>query len=138
TEWTADDYAWQTLLPGVGHSSPVVRGDRLFVTTGSDDGSSRQLVCLKTSGGKIHWTRELTLKRDKLHLKNSHASGSPALSDDAVFVAFADDESYVVAAFGFDGEPRWERDLGGFKSQHGHGASPIVWQNLVIVPNDQD
>jgi outer membrane protein assembly factor BamB len=137
-EWAPGDRTWETLLPGIGHSSPVVRGDRLFLTTASEDGTSRQLVCLATADGKILWDRSLSLKRDKLHAKNSHASGTPALAEDAVIVAFADDDRHLVAAFDFNGAPVWERDLGSFASQHGHGASPIVWRDLAIVPNDQD
>jgi outer membrane protein assembly factor BamB len=138
SQWTPDDYAWETLLPGIGHSSPVVYGGRLFVTAANDDGTSRQLHCLDTASGKILWTRTLSLQTDKLHAKNSYASGTTVLSDELVIVPFADDERFVVAAFRHDGTPVWDADLGPFESQHGHGASPILWRDLVIVPNDQD
>ncbi|MDQ3332237.1 MAG: PQQ-like beta-propeller repeat protein, partial [Planctomycetota bacterium] len=137
-EWTAKDAAWETLLSGIGHSSPVVRSDRLFVAAASEDGSERDLVCLNVSDGTIRWTRSLALQADKLHPKNSHASATPAASEEAVFISFADDKRHIVAAFDHDGNPLWKRDLGPFESQHGHGASPIVWHDLVIVPNDQD
>ena len=137
TAWTADDYAWETLLPGVGHSSPVIAGERLFVTAGSEDGTTRQLLCLNTDSGEVLWTRSLSLGSDKLHTKNSYASSTPALSERLVITAFADDDRYVVAAFFLDGTPAWDADLGPFESQHGLGASPIVWRDLVIVPNDQ-
>lgn len=137
-EWTAEDYIWETLLPGAGHSSAVVRGDRLFVTSANEDGTSRQLHCLNAGTGEILWTRSLPLQTDKLHVKNSFASGTPALSDELVVVAFADDERFVVAAYRHDGTPAWNTDLGPFDSPHGHGASPIIWRDLAIVPNDQD
>lgn len=137
-EWGQSDYAWQVSLPGAGHSSPVVRGKRLFVTASSEDGTERRLVCLDPASGKTVWTRAVALKADKLHLKNSHASGTPVVTDEFVYATFADDEHYVVAAFGVDGKPAWTRDLGPFESQHGHGSSPIVWRDLLIVPNDQD
>jgi outer membrane protein assembly factor BamB len=137
-EWTAREEAWQTLLPGVGHSSPVVISDRLFVTSGSSDGTKRELLCLSAASGKILWTRSLALQKDKLHPKNSYASGSPAATDSTVVVLFADDARQLVAAFDFEGHPLWKRDLGPFESQHGQGASPIIWHDLVIVPDDQD
>lgn len=137
-EWTRSDYAWEASLPGIGHSSPVVKGKQLFVTAASEDGTDRRLVCLDVASGKQVWTRSLGLKADKLHVKNSHASGTPAVSEDRVYVTFADDDRYVVAAFGLDGTPEWDRDLGPYESQHGHGSSPIIWRDLLIVPNDQD
>lgn len=136
-EWTTKDYRWETLLPGVGHSSPVVINGKLFVTCGSEDGLSREIVCLDAADGKMLWTRALTLQSDKLHAKNSYASATPAVSKDFVIASFADDERYVVAAFTHGGEPVWNEDLGTFESQHGHGASPIIWRHIVIVPNDQ-
>jgi len=137
-EWTVKDIAWETLLPGVGHSSPVVHANLLFVTSANEDGTSRQLICLNAANGEILWTEVLTLKSDTLHAKNSHASGTPVLSDDKVIATFADDDRFVIAAYRFDGTLAWNQDLGPFESQHGHGASPIAWRNLVIVPNDQD
>ncbi len=137
-EWTAGDAAWQTLLPGVGHSSPVVVSGKLFVESASEDGSERDLICLDASNGKILWKRSIALQRDKLHLKNSHASGTPAANQSAVVATFADDQSYVVTAFDHDGRELWKRDLGTFESQHGQGSSPIIWNDLVFVPNDQD
>lgn len=136
--WTSRDVAWETLLPGVGHSSPVVVSNRLFVTTASQDGSKREIVCLNTADGSIRWRQSLTLTSDKLHAKNSHASGTPVASNDVVIVTFADDDRHLVTAFDHDGNALWRRDLGSFASQHGHGASPIIWRELVIVPNDQD
>ena len=137
-EWTARDEAWQTILPGVGHSSPVVVNGKLFVESASEDGSKRDLICLDASSGKILWTQSLSLQQDKLHLKNSYASSTPAANASAVVATFADDKSYVVAAFDHDGQPLWKHDLGSFESQHGQGSSPIIWNDLVIVPNDQD
>lgn len=137
-EWTANDAAWQTLLPGVGHSSPVVIGGKLFVQSASEDGVERDLLCLDASNGKILWKQSLALHRGKLHIKNSHASGTPAANASTVVATFADGESYIVAAFDHDGGSLWKRDLGSFESQHGQGSSPIIWNDLVFVPNDQD
>lgn len=136
--WAATDYAWNVAVPGTGHSSPVAKGERVFVTAASEDGTERRIVCLDLRSGKSLWTRALGLKADTLHAKNSHASGTPVVTDRRVVVAFADDDRYVVATFGLDGKPSWTRDLGPFESQHGHGSSPIAWRDLVIVPNDQD
>ncbi len=136
TQWSEKDYEWVRDLPGKGHSSPVVWGDRLFVTCGHDDGK-RTLACLNALTGEELWSHTITLASNHLHLKNSYASGTPALDGERVYAAFADDEHYVVAAYTFDGKLVWNRDLGTFQSQHGQGVSPIVVGELVVVPNDQ-
>ena len=123
---------------GYGHSSPVSAGGKVFVTSATDEGRSRSLQCLDAVTGTVEWTKSLTLKTDKLHAKNSYASASPVVDERQVYVTFADDDEYLVAAFTHDGRPSWSRDLGSFDSQHGHGASPIVYQGTVIVANDQD
>ncbi|MFV0443069.1 MAG: PQQ-binding-like beta-propeller repeat protein [Planctomycetaceae bacterium] len=136
TEWASSDYAWVKPLPGKGHSSPVIWGEKLFVTAGHEDGK-RTLLCLSAATGEEVWTHTMTLGANHLHLKNSYASGTPAVDGSQVYAAFADDQHYVVTAYTFDGDEVWTKDLGTFTSQHGQGVSPIVVGELVIVPNDQ-
>ncbi|MEC7555973.1 MAG: PQQ-binding-like beta-propeller repeat protein, partial [Planctomycetota bacterium] len=72
------------------------------------------------------------------HLKSSWASSTPCVDNHRVYAAFADKERYSVSAYDFDGELVWRRVLGPYESQHGLGASPIIFEDLLIVPNDQD
>lgn len=136
--WTAADIAWSASLPGVGHSSPVVQGERVFVTTASADGSTRQLVALNLKDGKQLWTRGAQMGAAPLHAKNSHASSTPAVDEERVYALFSDDNDLVATAYTLDGELAWRQSLGHYASQHGFGASPIVFEDLLIVPNDQD
>ena len=138
TTWSLDGFEWKAELEGVGHSSPVVKGHQLFINSASKDGKRRILNALDARTGKILWQREFALTEDKKHLKSSYASSTPAVSDESVVVTFADDSHHIVAAFDLDGTPRWKKDVGTFESEHGHGASPIIWRKKVIVPNDQD
>jgi len=135
--WSDDDYAWKITLPGVGHSSPVIWNDRLFVTSAVDEGALRYLFCLNAQTGEKLWSRITGLNRSHKHKKGSWASATPAVDGQRVYVAFADEENYFLAAYDFDGRLVWRRNLGSFESQHGHGVSPIVYKNLVIIPNDQ-
>lgn len=136
TEWNKDDYEWVIDLPGKGHSSPVIQGEKLFVTTGSADGR-RTLHCLNAITGKELWQDSIQLDANHLHKKNSYASGTPAIAGERVYVAFADEKQYTLLAYSLDGERLWSRDLGHFTSQHGQGVSPIVYEGMVIVPDDQ-
>jgi outer membrane protein assembly factor BamB len=137
TEWTPDDYEWSVDLNGKGHSSPVIWGDTLFVTSGEDDGS-RILFCLDAITGKVRWSDTLHLDPNHLHKKNCYGSGTPTTDGQRVYAAAADDDHYNVTAYSMKGQKVWSRDLGAFKSQHGFANSPILHDGLLILPNDQD
>ena len=142
TDWSEDDYLWNIELPGVGHSSPIVWGETLFVTSaleikGEDGGAVRYLFCLDASNGKEKWHRVVGYNPSHKHLKNSYASSTPTTDGNLVFVAFADEEQHTLAAYDYEGTIQWRRNLGPFESQHGQGVSPILYKNLVILANDQ-
>lgn len=136
-QWSQSDYEWVVELPGKGHSSPVIWDDRLFVASG-DDGK-RMLICLDAITGTRLWVQTVTLSGEHgLHLKNSYGSGTAATDGQRVYLSYADNDHYQLAAFDFqDGRSIWTVDLGPFVSQHGHGLSPILYEDLVIATNDQ-
>lgn len=138
TTWSPGEYDWNIELPGEGHSSPVIWGNRLFVTSAIDRGAVRSLFCIDTDTGRTLWSRETGFDRSRKHAKSSWASGTPATDGRHVYVAFADGQSYTLTAYDFDGNLTWRRNLGRFESQHGHGVSPILFEDMVIIPNDQD
>lgn len=137
TTWSPGDFAWNIEIPGVGHSSPVIWGDNLFVTSAVDEGAARILFCLDAETGDEKWSRTIGMNKSHKHNKSSWASGTPLTDGEMVYVAFADKESYLLAAYSIDGELLWRRNLGTFESQHGQGVSPILYEDMVIIPNDQ-
>ncbi len=137
TTWSPGDYAWNIELPGVGHASPIVWKDKLFVTSAIDEGAMRFLFRLNPATGKEIWSRQVGFNRSHKHSKNSWASSTPATDGKRVYLAFSDDEHYTFSAYDFDGQLIWQRLLGGFESQHGQGVSPILFNNLVIIANLQ-
>ena len=137
-QWTEKDYHWKVKLPGRGHSSPVLWGQRVFVTCGEDKTGRRLVVCLRAGDGKQLWLREFPALSHRQHEDSSYASATPALDKDRVYVTFANPKEYLVAAFTHDGKEQWRQDLGPFRASHGFGASPIVHEDLLIVPDDQD
>jgi len=138
TTWSPGEYAFNVELPGEGHSAPVIWGDKLFVTSAEAEGLVRYLLCLNAATGETIWTRVVGMNKNHKHLKSSWASSTPATDGERVYVAFADSERYSISAYDFDGELLWRKLLGPFESQHGLGASPILFENLVIAVNDQD
>jgi outer membrane protein assembly factor BamB len=138
-EWTSKDYRWQTTLPDVGHSSPVVWGHRLFVTSGSEGDATLFVCCLDADSGKILWTTKFAGTTHKKNKLNGYASSTPAVDEDRVYVATGNPERYLVIALAqTDGHELWRRDLGPFEAEHGFGTSPILFEDLVIVANEQN
>jgi len=141
TKFTTEDMTWNIELPGKGHGSPVIWEDRLFLTsateTGAQDGGEQRLLfCLNPTNGKEIWSLKLGFNTSHKHVKNSFASSTPCTDGELLFVPFADEQKLMLDAYTLDGELKWRRVLGAFTSQHGFGVSPIVYQDLVILPKD--
>jgi len=133
-----DGLLWKVALPGAGNSSPIVWGNRLFTQTASRDGKERMLLCMDVTDGKVLWSRSVPGGKGKTHVKNSLASATPATDGERVYAAFWDGKDVALVAFDFNGNLLWRRDLGRFVSQHGAGASPVVYRDKVFYANDQD
>ena len=139
-EWTEKDLNWNVKIPGKGHGSPVVWGSKLFVNCESGTkGSERIIVCLDTKTGKELWQKSSTVSPPrKIHKKNSFASSTPAVDAEHVYVAWGVPSKISLLAMTHDGDLAWEADLGTFKGGHGFAVSPIIYEDLVVLPNDQD
>jgi len=136
-EWTDKDIRWKVTLPGTGNSSPVVWGDRLFVQSARTDGTEHYLLCLNTADGKEIWRQTLTGKETRKNPKNTWASSTPATDGERVYAYFWDGAAVSLHAFDFKGKPLWTYDIGKFSSDHGAGASPMVFDGKVFLLNDQ-
>ena len=140
THWsTTDNVHWKTPIPGGGHSSPVVFGDRIFVTTAVESDQTRRLICLNRIDGKPIWDREvLKAPREDRHERNSYASATPTTDGKHVWVSFLKDPDIFLICYDFDGNEVWRKSPGSFKSVHGFCSSPVLHEDLVILNCDQD
>ena len=124
---------WKAALPP-GHSSPVLTHDRIFVT--AYDKETLLVICLDRQTGKILWRREVPRSRSgRLQNVNGPASPSPVTDGKNVYVFFQD---FGMVSLDSDGKERWKLPLGPFNMFYGFGASPIVVDDKVILPVDQD
>jgi outer membrane protein assembly factor BamB len=137
TRWTEKDYRWQVKLPGPGHSSPVVWGERLFVTSAGDTGKLH-ILCIDTASGKTHWSREFLAGPPAGHKDNNLASSTPTVDGQRVYLAWGTPKQVVLVALTHEGKEVWRRDLGPYRAGHGFGASPIVHDGVVILSCEQD
>jgi outer membrane protein assembly factor BamB len=161
---TGENILWRAGIPGLGHSSPIVWGDRVFVTTAvssnpnasfrpglygdgdaSDDRSRHRwmLAALDKRTGKILWERTAFegIPVDKRHIKSTYASATPA-TDGRVVVAWFGSQG--VFAYDFNGNLKWKVNLGRLdvgaydlpSYEWGPASSPILWNGLVILQCD--
>lgn len=123
---------WKIALP-TGYSSPVITGDRIFVTAMKED---RLLtIGLSRTDGRILWEREAPRpRREKLDPRNHPAAPSAATDGERVVVFFAD---YGLLAYDIEGRELWRLPLGPFNNIYGMGASPILAGDLVVLVCDQ-
>jgi len=164
TSWGSDGILWKTPVPGLGHSSPVIWGDRIFLTTAAggedapylkvglygdiaaveDEPAQRfEVWCLDKNTGKVLWKRTAHegVPKVKRHTKSSHANPTPTTDGERVVVSFGSEGLY---AYDLDGELLWKKELGvldaGFflvpDTHWGYGSSPILHDGRVIVLAD--
>ncbi len=136
--WDDDELLWKVELPGKGNSSPVLWGDRIFLTSADVTDGTRHVLCLSARDGRLLWKRDYPASRYHVHQQNTFASSTPAADAKRVYCAWATPEELALLAFDHQGNELWRLPLGSFTSQHGFAASPVVYRDLVILTNDQD
>ncbi len=144
-KWSANENViWKTALPGAGASSPIVIGDKIFVTgysgygvRGSAQGEMSQLklhvVCLDRDSGRILWDREVAPylpEQAKMREDHGYASSTPVAESDRVYVFFG---KSGALAFDFQGNQLWRTQVGSQIHAWGSGASPVLFGDLLIV-----
>lgn len=124
---------WRTAVPQ-GHSSPVLTRTHIFLT--GFDGDSRLVIALDRGSGKELWRREVPrVNKGRLDGPNNPASPSPVTDGARVFAFFQD---FGLMAFTAEGRELWRLPLGPFNIFYGFGASPILADETLILPVDQD
>ncbi|MDG1894253.1 MAG: PQQ-binding-like beta-propeller repeat protein [Fuerstiella sp.] len=141
TTWSEDEHiAWKVDLPGNGWSSPVVAGGRIYVTAAVPvdvDASSRhslRVLCLSASDGETVWDVEAFQhsadETIEVHNKNSHASPTPILEGDRLYVHFG---PHGTACLRTDGSVVWKNSELHYAPQHGNGGSPAVAGDVLVI-----
>ncbi len=147
TEWSEDqNLAWKTPLPGAGSSSPVVYGDRIYLTAytgygvtprnpGNMDDLKRALICLRLDTGEILWQREVAAVLPETPIDgriqtHGYASSTPVVDDLGIYCFYG---ASGVVAFDHDGNQLWQTSVGNTVHGWGSAASPVLVNDLVVV-----
>jgi outer membrane protein assembly factor BamB len=137
--------AWKAPVAGVGWSSPVVVGDRIFLTSavslsGKEEATadrSLRVLALDAATGKTVWDVELfQAKAPRAHRKNSHASPTPVYEDGKLYVHFGHLGTACLNAA--NGQTAWATQSFAYSPVHGNGSSPVLFEDLLIFSADAE
>ena len=130
TRWNkSENVRWRAALPEPGNSSPIIWGDKVFLT--QPEKTKRELLCLDRKDGKILWRATATYEgKDPTHETNPFASPTPVTDGERVIAWFG---SAGILACDMNGKELWRRDLGKQEHMWGYGSSPIIYEDLCIL-----
>jgi outer membrane protein assembly factor BamB len=141
TEWDANsgrNILWKAEVPLGGKGSPVVWGDRVFLTGATRD--ERQVFCYAAGTGKLLWTGHVRdvpgspARATEAFEDTGYAASTPVVDDRHVFAIFANGD---LACFDFDGKMVWAKGLGNPNNQYSHGSSLVMYRSILLVLWDQ-
>lgn len=132
-----ENVLWKAEIPGRGHGSPTIVGNKIFLATANEEIGSQSVVCLERKSGKLLWTTEVHASGAmKQHEKSSAASCTLACDGERVFVCFPNSDAIQASALTLDGKIAWQTKVGQYVVHQGYGSSPAIYQSLVIVSAD--
>ena len=141
TQWDEKtNVIWKAEVPGRGHASPVMVGNKIFLATAEEDKQIQSVVCYSKDEGKQLWQTKINQGNfsRRIHRNNTHASQTIACSQNQLFVVFNNNSSIQLAALDFDGNLKWQKKTGAYRPMRsfGYGSSPCLYKDLVIVLSD--
>lgn len=132
-----ENVAWCVEVPGTGHASPCICGGDVYIATAKEAGERQVLLAYDRRTGELRW--ESVLRRGSLmpkHAKNTHASATPACDGKRVYVPMMNGGHLWLSAVDVGGNLAWQTNIGKYENGNGYGSSPVLYESLVIVAND--
>jgi len=138
-EWSeTKNVTWKVAVPGRGHASPTIIGDRIFLPTADEKKEVQSVLCFDRSTGKKLW--QTVIHQGNMdhagHKKTTQASASIASDGKRLFVNFLNNKKIVTTALDFEGRQLWQSSVSKFVTHQGFGSSPAIYGSLVIVAAD--
>ncbi len=133
------DYRWVVSLEGVGHSSPVLWGRKLFLTTSAEDADGtpmRRVLCFDSENGALLWSWLDPLEAHNLHRFNNFASSTPTVDAERVYLVWGSGDTTQALALSHEGELLWRKSWPDFSSDHGQGSSPVLAGGVLVFHTD--
>ena len=131
---------WKTQIPGRGVSSPVVVGNKIFLTTADEQAQSQSVICLSKENGQQLWQTQVHQGTftPKMHKKNTHATPTPSWDGERLIGSFYNNYKVWLSALDSTGKILWQKDTGDYrdKYQFGYAPSPVLHGTNVIVSSE--
>ena len=143
TRLSEGDETWKSKIPGRGHSSPIVVGERIFLTSAHESEQTQHALALDRKTGRQLWMVQLNQGGfpENNHPNNTEATPTIACDGEKLFVTFFHHKSIEATALDLQGKPLWKRKVGDFnprKYEYGYAPSPLLYREYVIVSGEYD
>ncbi|MCY2964680.1 MAG: PQQ-binding-like beta-propeller repeat protein [Planctomycetota bacterium] len=139
TAWSdKENIVWKSDIPGRGHSSPIILGDRIFLETADEQAQTQSVVAFDRSTGKEVWRKQLFTGgfEGEMHRENTQATSTIATDGQQLFATFLNNKKIWAVALNLEGKELWRREVGGFAAKFGYSASPTLYGSLVLIAAD--
>ncbi len=143
TKWsTTQNVLWKTLVPGRGHSSPIVVGNLIVLTSADERGQQQVVFAFNRRTGKQEWGTLISKGGfPRVHNKNTHASATACSDGQQIYATFNHHEKIEAVALNMQGKIVWRKDVGGFvprQYKYGYAAAPTLYKGKLIISADSD
>jgi outer membrane protein assembly factor BamB len=139
TEWSeTQNILWKVPLPGRGHSSPTVVGERIYLATADPVKRAQSVLCLDRKTGKLVWQTEVHAANAESgkHANSTAASSTVACDGERLFINFLNGGAVHTSALDLSGKLLWQRKVCDFVAHQGFASSPVLHAGLVLVAAD--
>jgi outer membrane protein assembly factor BamB len=132
------DLLWEAEVPGRGHGSPIIVGERVYLVTADEKAETQSLLAYDRRTGQAVWKSEIHRGGlpPKINKKATHASNSPAFDGERLYVTFVNGGAAQTTAVSLQGDKLWTTKITDYVVHQGYGASPQVYKSLLLVSAD--
>lgn len=138
TQWgEKENVVWKCSIPGRGYGSPCLVGSKIFLLTADEGTGSQSLLIINRATGEIVKNVELHASGGmRTNSRSTAASSTPASDGERVFVSLPNDGAIWLTTLNLDGEILWRHKVSDYVEHQGYGASPAIYESLVIIASD--
>ncbi len=141
TQWDeSTNIRWRSDVPGRGHGSPIVVGDKVFLATAIDQQQQQAVIAFDRVNGDELWRTVIHNGNfpspREIHQKGTNANGTIACDGERLYIGMLNSNAIIATALDLNGSILWQQEVGKFVSKFGYAPSPLLYRSLVIFPAD--